>query len=164
MGLQEVWREAFAPDSGTLLDIRVYGTSDDDYRTLLSFLNSRVAAQYVREGVEGGIPEYETILKDYENVSAFVRIDIGVQINLWFHCVDEMNLDLLPDDIDSLTKAERVVNFMRDVSMLLKKRVLLTAENASADQEWSEKHCIISVNPTSESVVYHPELGDWSHY
>ncbi len=164
MGLEEVWREAFAPDSGALLDIRVYGTSDGDYRTLLSFLKSHFAIRYVKDGVEANTPEYEAILKDYENVSAFVKIDIGVQINLWFHCADEMNLDLLPDEIDSLAKAESVISFMQDVSRVLKKRVLLTAENASADREWSEEHCIFSVNPTDESVVYHPELGDWSRY
>ncbi len=43
--------------------------------------------------------------------------------------------------------------------------ILLTAENASADREWSEEHCIFSVNPTDESVfVDEPRRQALSRY
>lgn len=166
MRIDNVWREAFAPDSGTLLEIRVYGTSEADYRMLLSFLDSNFSIRYFRNGIESEkVPDYDRILKDYESVSAFVAIDVGVLVNLWFYSADEINLDLLPDDVDSVTKAERIINFMQVISTLLNKRVLLTAENASADQEWSEQHCIVSIAPPPDgSVQYHPEGGGWSRY
>jgi hypothetical protein len=132
--LEDIWRQAFVPDSGILLDIRVYGTSQDDYRALLPFIASHFSAQYVRDGVALEVPNYDVIVRDSENVSAFVKIDVtGVQVNLWFHSQKEMNLDLLPDDVDSVVKAKSVIDFMKTIAMLLKKRVLLTAENASAD-------------------------------
>lgn len=50
MRTEDVWQQVFAPDSGMLLDIYVYGTSESDYRALLSFLISRFSARYVRDG------------------------------------------------------------------------------------------------------------------
>ena len=165
MKIEEVWRQAFAPDSGMLLDIRVYGTSEADYRALLPFIVSHFSARYVRDGVELEVPDYDTILGDYENVSVFVKSDVSrVQVNLWFHSQEEIDLDLLPDNVDSVEKAVGIFDFMKTVAMLLHKRVLLTAENASADQEWSERHCIASVVPSDGTTEYHSDLEGWSRY
>ena len=161
MRIENVWREAFAPDSGTLLEIRVYGTCEADYRMLLSFLDSNFSIRYFRDGFQTKVPDYDRILEDYESVLTFVAIDVGVPVNLWFYSADEIDLDLLPDDVDSVAKAERIIAFMQSIGTLLNKRVLLTAENASADQEWSEQHCIVSIAPPDGSVQYHPEVGGW---
>jgi hypothetical protein len=115
--IEEVWHQAFAPDCGMLVDIRVYGTSDADYRILLPFLVSHFTARYVRGGVELAVPDYDTILSDYGNVSVCVKVDvIGVQVNLWFHSEEEMNLDILPDDVNSIEKAAGIVDFVKAIS------------------------------------------------
>ncbi len=158
MRTEEVWRRVFAPDSGMLLDICVYGTSGADYRALLPFLVSRFSARYFRDGVQLDVPDYRIILADYEHASVFVNISIrGVQVNLWFHSEEEINLDLLPDEVDTSDKAVSVIAFITEIARLLDKRVLLTAENASADQQWSEEHCICSVEPDG-TIAYNVDV------
>lgn len=152
---REAWREIFAPDAGTLLDLRVFGVSAEDYRALLAMVVSRFCARYMRDGVEGDVPTYETILRDCGTVSVYVKSSVaGVQINLWFWSESELELDLLPDDVDSEPKANGILRFVSEVSRLLKKPVLLTGENATADEQWAQTHCILRAEPPNGNVEF----------
>jgi len=151
------WKEIFKPDCGMLLEIRVYKTSEHDYQALLGMLVSHYNAKYVRDGVEqSDMPDYRVIDEDNDQISVLVRFFVaGVRIHVWFGDDAQMNLDLLPEDIDSPEKAKGIFQLMREISGLLDKRVLLTMENASADQKWSEQHAICSINPGDAAVTYH---------
>lgn len=155
--IDQFWKRAFQPDSGMLEEIRVYGTTEDDYRRLLSMLATRYHARYTRDDVDQAeIPDYSVILRDYEIVSIKVKFLVaGVLVHLWFWSEDEIDLDVLPEDVDSLDKAQGIVDLMKAIARLLNKRVLLTMENASATQEWSEQYAICSINPSDDHVIYH---------
>jgi hypothetical protein len=52
--------------------------------------------------------------------------------------------------VDSEAKAEGIFGLMRTIAETLKKRVLLTAENAGATQQWSEEHAICAFDPPAQ--------------
>ena len=151
------WRQVFQPDCGTLLYIWVYGTTEADYRTLLAMLASRYEAKYLRDDVEqNAMPDYRVIDEDNNLVSVRVRFFAhGVLVHVWFGDDERMDLDVLPDEVDSPEKAQAIFHLMKELSSVLNKRVLLTAENVSATQEWSEQYAICSINPPDDRVRYH---------
>jgi len=68
--------------------------------------------------------------------------------------VNEINIDLLPEDVDSWAKAEIVFEFMKALASHLSRPILLTGENASATQEWSERHAICVVDAISNEMSF----------
>ncbi len=154
--VESFWKEVFRPDAGTLLEIRAYGTSERDQRSLLRFAATKHSAVYVRDGEEQPIPDYAIVVQENQSLSVHVKFyTAGVRVNIWFGRDEEINLDVLPDDVDSSAKARAIFELMKEVAVLLNKRVLLTAENVSATQDWSEEHAICSIDPTQSSVTYH---------
>jgi hypothetical protein len=151
------WKEMFRPDCGMLLEIRVYGVDEVDHRSLLGLLVEHYKAVYVRDGKDQPhVPDFSVIERDFDVASVYVKFYAAdVRIHFWCDGKDEMNLDVLPEDVDSYEKATGVFNLMKDVARLLNKRVLLTAENFSATQEWSEQFAFCSINPTDDEVTYH---------
>jgi len=150
------WQDVFKPDCGTLLNIRVYGTTEADYSAILKMVTTRYVARYVRDNVEQHeVPDYAAILEDCSRASVLVRFTAGVRVHLWFWSVEEIDLDFLPEDVDSAEKAQDIFNLMGQISPLLNNRVLLTRENGSATWEWSEKYAICSINPSDTGVTYH---------
>ncbi len=91
MRIENIWREAFAPDSGILFDFHIYGTTAEDYRELLKWAVPCFGGRYMRDSVEGDVPEYEQIVRDYVTASVFVKLLVSeVQVNLWFHLETEI--------------------------------------------------------------------------
>ena len=148
LSMETSWKQVFAPDSGALLDIRVYGTTAEDYDTLLRLLTEQYGALYLEDGNPRDLPEYRTIIHRRDLVSVVMAVKIqGVEVKCFFWEEDEINLDLLPDDVDSAEKAEGIFEFMRTIAWTLNKRVLLTGENASATRQWLEAHAICAFDP-----------------
>ena len=60
---------------------------------------------------------------------------------------NELTLDLRPEDVDSPDKAQGIFDLMKAIANTLNKRVLLTAENATATRQWSEEYAIRVFDP-----------------
>jgi hypothetical protein len=75
-------------------------------------------------------------------------------LNCFFQSEDEINLDILPDEIRTSEQAQSIFDLMKTLASKLHKTVLLTAENGSATQDWSERFAICSVDAESDKVVY----------
>jgi len=60
---------------------------------------------------------------------------------------NELTLDLRPEDVDSAEKAQGIFDLMKAIANTLNKRVLHTAENASATRQWSEEYAICMFDP-----------------
>jgi hypothetical protein len=137
------WKEVFAPDSGMLLEVRVYDTTPDDYDRLLGALAARYRVLYFEDEKSKALPDYATILRRRDAISISIAINVaGVDVRCYFWEENEINLDLRPEDVDSAEKADGIFDFMKTIATTLNKRVLLTAENASATEQWSEQHAI----------------------
>jgi len=142
------WREVFAPDSGMLLDVRVYDTTSADYDRLLGMLATQYRLLYLEDGNAKDLPDYATIIRRRDRVSVSLAVDVvGVEVKCFFWGENELTLDLTPDDVDSADKAQSIFDLMKAIANTLNKRVLLTAENATATRQWSEEYAIRVFDP-----------------
>src|SRR3989441_1094988 len=142
------WKEVFAPDSGTLLDVRVYDTTAADYDRLLGMLATQYRVLYLEDGNAKDLPDYATIIRRRDLVSVSIAIDVfGVEVKCFFWGENELTLDLRPEDVDSTEKAQGIFDLMKAIANTLNKRVLLTAENATATRQWSEEYAIRVFDP-----------------
>ncbi len=147
-GMEIPWKEVFAPDSGTLLDVRVYDTTAADYDRLLGMLAMRYRVLYLEDGNAKDLPDYATIIRRRDLVSVSIAVDVvGVDVKCFFWEENELILDLRPEDVDSAEKAQGMFDLMKAIANTLNKRVLLTAENASATRQWSEEFAICVFDP-----------------
>jgi len=149
--MQARWNEVFKPDSGIVFEIRAYGITPKDYDVLLPLLIQRYPAVYSEDGERRDLPDYSTITRRRNLVTTTLELNIlDVRVKCWFWEDDELDLDLLPNDVDSEAKAEGIFSLMKTIAETLKKRVLLTAENSGATQQWSEEHAICAFDPPAE--------------
>jgi hypothetical protein len=66
------------------------------------------------------LPDYNTIISRRNLVATMLELNIaGVQVRCWFAEDDEIDFDLLPDEVDSQEKAERVFGLMSTVAETL---------------------------------------------
>ena len=147
------WKKVFAPDSGTLLDVRVYDTTAADYDRLLGMLAMQYRVLYLEDGNAKAkdLPDYTTIIRRRDLVSVSIAVDVvGVEVKCFFWGENELTLDLRPEDVDSAEKAQGVFDLMKAIANTLNKRVLLTAENGSATRQWSEEYAIRVFDPPHE--------------
>jgi hypothetical protein len=146
--METSWKQLFAPDCGMVFEIRVYGVDAEDFDILMPVLATRYSSVYSENGTPKDMPDYHTILQRQALASVFLALNIeGVEVRCWFCGRDEINFDLLPDDVDSEEKATAILALMRTISATVRKRVLLTAENSCATQQWSEEHAICAFDP-----------------
>jgi hypothetical protein len=70
------------------------------------------------------------IINERKNKSITISIDYnGLNVCCHFFCVDEIEFDISPRDSNNEMKAEAVLEFMKKVSALLNKNVLILIEN-----------------------------------
>src|SRR5438552_18479694 len=101
------WREVFAPDSGMLLDVRVYDTTSADYDRLLGMLATQYRLLYLEDGNAKDLPDYATIIRRRDLDSVSIAIDVfGVEVKCFFWGENELTLDLRPEDVDYTEKAQ----------------------------------------------------------
>jgi hypothetical protein len=149
--MQALWNELFKPDSGMVFEIRAYGITPKDYDRLLPLLIQNYPAVYSEDRETRDLPDFSTISHRRNLVTTTLELNVlNVRVRCWFREDDELDLDLLPDDVDSEAKAEGIFSLMRTISEVLRKRVLLTGENSGATQQWSEEHAIVAFNPPAE--------------
>lgn len=145
------WNEVFKPDSGIVFEMRGYGITAKDYDVLLPLLIPRYPAVYSEDGETSACPDFSTITRRRNLVTTMLELNIvGVQVRCWFAEDDEIDLDLLPDDVDTKEKAEGIFGLMSMIAKTLKRRIFLTAENAGATQRWSEEHAICVFDPPTQ--------------
>jgi len=120
--MRSSWSEVFKPDSGIVFEVRAYGITAKDYDVLLPVLIQRYPAVYSEDGEARDLPDYNTLARRRNLVTATLELNIlGVKVRCWFAEDNEINLDLLPDDVDSEDKAEAIFGLMRTIAETLKK-------------------------------------------
>jgi hypothetical protein len=124
----------FEPD-GSLLDIYVKDTTLDDWLTLIDFLNASHKLKYVTT-LEG--ENTEKINKDYiqklltdtsgELERRAVSIYFETLILNSFFLADAIKFDADPREFKGQREFETIIEFMKVISKLLNKEIILTAE------------------------------------
>jgi hypothetical protein len=125
------YKKIFASDNGALLDLRVFDTELQDWNILLEFLKSCYVCVYSEDGVAISLPRAESIWKRQKEVTVLVEILLpGFTLNCHFFDLHQIELDVLPEDVDSKDKAAVVFKLMTAIASLLGKEVFLMPEGS----------------------------------
>lgn len=118
---------------GSWRDLYVFDTDARDWRRLLEYVKERGYSLRFEQGVVQPLPSDPSGLFVGESESmSLLMIDIGgVALCAHFFAREEIELDLDPREVQSMTKAEALFDFMRGLGQALGKAVRLTPENQS---------------------------------
>ena len=154
------WKNIFDPDSGSLFDIHVLGTTAHDWQSFLNYLSTNYEVAYSEDGVPRTVPPIETIFEARRNATPLLQIRMhGYTIDCHFFASDAIEMDLLPDEINSQERAESALAFVADIARVLRKEVLLTPEYGTANETELRRMALASVTP-SWSLSVRADLAD----
>jgi hypothetical protein len=125
------YKDAFFWD-GSLRDLYVHGTDEQDWQALLMFLRtSAYALSFTVDGAPRLLPHrVADIFALWAEASPVLAIDSDhLALICHFFTPDEIEFDLDPRAIDSPAQGERLVSFIRALGQAVNKVVLLTPEN-----------------------------------
>jgi hypothetical protein len=145
----DVLKDVFYQD-GSLRDIYVRGTSADDWQKLITFLKfGKYKITYELDSVESPLPtDFSDIQKYMGEEAQLLSIYIeDVRLNCHFFWAEEIELDLLPNEVDTEEKAETILRFMMEVGRLLGKEVILTPENG-------QEYVMVRYDPKANLMEY----------
>jgi hypothetical protein len=118
------WKNIFESDCGTLRDILAPEATASDWQSLLDYVSTNHQIQYSEDGTVCSLPPLETIGQRSEKVSVALSIQMGgYTINSHFFIPGEIEMDLLPDKINSEDKAKSVFDFLNSMARVLDKEV-----------------------------------------
>ena len=153
MGDEHRYREIFVPDCGSLIDIRTFDVTADDWQSLLNFLFANYLLSYSGANVVQEIPQFSSIWKMREEEPVSIQILLpGFTVNMHFFADDEIEMDVLPEDINSHEKAEAVFTLVKNIARLLKKEVFLLGETSISEPEELKQMAICFCDPCSLEI------------
>ena len=153
MGDELRYREIFAPDCGALLDIYVLEITPVHWQALLDFLSAKYELVYLEDGAEKTLPDFATIWKRHNEKALTLKVVLrGFTVNSHFFLEHDIELDLLPEDIDSFEKAEAFFELIRGIARQLHKEVLLVSETSITDPEELRQMAICSCDPLTGAI------------
>ncbi|GER89895.1 hypothetical protein KDW_40570 [Dictyobacter vulcani] len=147
----ENYKKAFARD-GSLRDLYIYKTQRNDWECLLNYIQKRsdfTNILFVDQHPHPLNVDIQDLFHMASDHAVLLRIDANqLQLHCHFFEMQEIELDLDPRDINTDDRLNRLMEFMHDISVLLKKSIFLTPENMENVHYYS----------------YHPETneGKWS--
>ncbi|GHO54690.1 hypothetical protein KSB_31650 [Ktedonobacter robiniae] len=148
--LSELSQIVFEND-GSLRDIFVLNTSEQDWQIMLNFLRqSSYPFEFTIDGTPQELPDsVKTIFDLRQEHSTQLCIDRQeLVINSFFFTEEEIDFDIHPRDINTGDKVERLLEFMRTISKLLNKEIILTPQ-------MSETNPWYRFNPVTENEIWY---------
>ena len=113
---RHAYNEVFRPDSGLLLDIKIFNTTEEDWRTLLHYLSTKYVTVYSEDGVAKPQPEFKAIWQARNKKALAIEILLpGFAVSSNFFETEQIEMDLRPEDVDSAEKANAVFGFQSQV-------------------------------------------------
>jgi aerobic-type carbon monoxide dehydrogenase small subunit (CoxS/CutS family) len=143
------WKRIFEPDSRCLLDIWTFETDQSHWQLLLDWLQKNYNIAYSEDRVPRALPSFTEIWQRRKTSTQLLAINLeGFTINTHFFSSDEIEMDVLPEEIDSEKKAQSVFEFVSGIAALLNKEVILAPEYGSADQAQLRAIAFCTVDPS----------------
>jgi hypothetical protein len=147
------YKEVFNADRGELLDIMVPNVTVSDWETFLHYLTTHYMLAYEEEGVQKPLATFDMIIERYAETPVTLKIRIAdLNVNCFFFDLEQIEMDVLPTEIDSASKADLIFKFMSDVARLLGKTVLLLHEGSESDPGELRKLAICSADPNTGEI------------
>jgi hypothetical protein len=131
----------------------IFDTSLGDWQTLLNYLGTNYLLTYTEDGSPAFLPDAEKIfqMRDEKSVALKVML-LGFTVNTHFFSQHEIEMDLLPEDVNSSDKAEAVFRLMIEIARLFNKDVFLTPEFGIATPEQLRAIAVCVADPRDRSV------------
>jgi hypothetical protein len=132
--VSERLNKAFYVD-GSLRDIYVLGTTEQDWQKLLMFLHAGpYSVTFIIAGEQRPLlAQIEEVFSLIHSSGGMMRIDEDcLALHCFFYTVDEIEFDLDPRTINTEERLSRLLDFMRAIGNLLNKSIILSPENASS--------------------------------
>lgn len=142
----------FQPDGGMLLDIHVRPAARDDWQRVLDMIRSRFAnVSYRVDGETAALPlRADEIFAVKSRAAPSLGFDLnGVSFATHFFSPDEIELDLNPDQV-------RGPDGLLAVAAILEGLAHATGKMASLTPESMPDNTILSYDPHSSRLAYHP--------
>ncbi len=131
--MEEPAKGAFYID-GSLRDIYIFGTDEQDWQKFLTFLcTSSYPLEFIIAGEQQPIPDrIEDVFSLVHSQGGVLYIDEEhLALHCYFSTSEEIELDLDPRNMHTEQQISRLLDFMHKIGRLLNKTVVLTPENAS---------------------------------
>ncbi len=129
---------------GSLRDIYVLNSSRADWIKWIDFVNDNYKIDFNYFNDKGEPTHnnkilYEPIFNTWDGISniivdSTVHID-DVLIKCYFFSEEEIENDIEPSEVKSLENHNRIMDYLKSISKILNKEVILTIENYSAASE-----------------------------
>jgi hypothetical protein len=160
VGDEHRYREIFVPDSGTLLDIFVFDVTADHWQSLLTFLSANYELVYLEDGcVVSPCPDFGTIWKRTAEKAITLKVLLPeFTANMHFFVHDQIEIDVLPEDIDCREKADAVFMLMKCIARVLAKEVFMVRECGSCTDEELRQMAVCSCDPINADIRLHEDL------
>ncbi|MGI4744027.1 MAG: hypothetical protein ACRYG7_53435 [Janthinobacterium lividum] len=136
MNWNELRKSVYQVD-GSWRDIYVLNATRDDWKKWIEHVNDTYEVTFTAEGykdgvvsnkVDAGFIDYRWDEEHYTAcASVFLR---QVQINCHFFTDEQIENDIDPKEVESIDDHLRIVDYMKSISKLLGKEVILTEENS----------------------------------
>jgi len=128
------WKRVFEPDHRVLLGVWVLNSNPADWQALLDWGCQKYPTTYLEDGIETTLPSFAMIVERGGTVTPLLRIDLGgFSADTHFLSTEVIELDVLPENVDSEAKATAVFTLMTGIARLLRKEVILAAAHVSLD-------------------------------
>jgi hypothetical protein len=141
---------------GSLRDIYVVGTSEQDWQALLTYLRvSPYPLEYLLDDEVRPLPDHAVdILSIRDEHSPLLRVDQQrLGLNCHFFIPEEIELDLDPKDFQTAQQVSYLLDFMRTIGRVVNKPIILTGEN-------DVQGPLFRYDPaTNEDSWFHEEMG-----
>lgn len=121
---------------GALRDIYVQDVNESDWEKLIEYLNSEYSLEFgMDKERKSSKIDFDFVQKMWNDETGKLEtksltIDLnGILVKSYFFCPEQIEFDLKPSEIKSLSELSRILEFMTSISKVLKKQVTLAGEN-----------------------------------
>lgn len=137
-------------NDGSLRDIYVLDVDINDWQIFLNWiLSTHWAVAFYKDGQVKVYEKTEAthLFDEKKNSAIKMSIDImGIIFNCYFFSEDELEFDIQPKEVRGVTEAIEVFKFMRELSKILGKEIILTEEN-------TPEYPLVTVKPDGELII-----------
>ncbi|MBE9667088.1 hypothetical protein [Mucilaginibacter boryungensis] len=120
---------------GSLRDIYIFDTTEKDWQIWVEFVNENYPVTFPNYDLATKQTQidFNKVLKGWDDLdadryTASVYLD-GIKVNAHFFIESEIENDITPTEINSIDDHLKLLEYMKKVSTLLNKKVVLTPEN-----------------------------------
>jgi aerobic-type carbon monoxide dehydrogenase small subunit (CoxS/CutS family) len=155
------WESIFQPDHRSLLDIWIFDANSSEWQVLLDWLCVKYATVYEEDAVPAPLPSFSEIWGRQKAATQILRIDLGgFSANAHFFSSAQIEIDVLPEAVDSETKAAAVFQLMSGIARVLRKEVIMAPEYGSADAAQLKTMALCSASPGNGVISFHKTYRD----